>query len=65
MLGSRNMLRGNCLTRNGQYGFNSYNPHNVSNITQQLHWWPDFEGRRGLTHCYWTTSSKVIFVEVV
>jgi Right handed beta helix region len=33
MLGSRNVLRGNCLTQNGQYGFNSYNPHNVTNVT--------------------------------
>jgi nitrous oxidase accessory protein NosD len=33
MLGSRNVLRGNCLTQNGQYGFNSYNPHNVTDIT--------------------------------
>jgi hypothetical protein len=33
MIGSRNVLRGNCLTQNGQYGFNSYNPHNVAGIT--------------------------------
>ena len=32
MIGSRNVVRGNCLTHNGQYGFNSYNPHNVSGV---------------------------------
>lgn len=33
MLGSRNVLRRNCLTENGQYGFNAYNPRNVTNLT--------------------------------
>ena len=33
MLGSRNVLRGNCLPETGQYGFNAYNPHNVTHLT--------------------------------
>jgi parallel beta-helix repeat protein len=33
MIGSRNVVRGNCLTHNGQYGFNSSNPHDVAGIT--------------------------------
>ena len=32
MVGTRNVLRGNCLSANGQYGFNAYNPRNVSDI---------------------------------
>jgi Right handed beta helix region len=33
MLGSDDVLKDNCLTRNGQYGFNAYSPHGVSNLT--------------------------------
>jgi hypothetical protein len=32
MVGSRNLVRGNCLQDNGQYGFNAYNPQKVSDI---------------------------------
>ncbi|MGH3465897.1 MAG: right-handed parallel beta-helix repeat-containing protein, partial [Kribbellaceae bacterium] len=33
MLGSRNVVRNNCLMQNGQYGFNAYHPDNVNEIT--------------------------------
>lgn len=33
MVGSRNVVRGNCLARNGQYGFSAYNPNKVASIT--------------------------------
>jgi len=33
MLGSRNVVRNNCLMQNGQYGFNAYHPDNVDEIT--------------------------------
>ncbi len=33
MIGSRNIVRGNCLRDNGQYGFNAYNPNGVNGIT--------------------------------
>ncbi|GAB3927690.1 right-handed parallel beta-helix repeat-containing protein [Kribbella albertanoniae] len=33
MIGSRNVVRGNCLRDNGQYGFNAYNPNAVNGIT--------------------------------
>jgi Right handed beta helix region len=33
MVGSRNLIRNNCLMQNGQYGFNAYNPDNVTGIT--------------------------------
>lgn len=32
MLGSKNVLRGNCLTANGQYGFSAYHPSRVHHI---------------------------------
>jgi hypothetical protein len=32
MIGSRNLIRGNCLLENGQYGFNAYNPEKVTDI---------------------------------
>ncbi|GAA1134188.1 right-handed parallel beta-helix repeat-containing protein [Kribbella jejuensis] len=35
MLGSKNVLRGNCLKDNGQYGFNAYSPQRVASITLQ------------------------------
>ncbi|GAA3088919.1 nitrous oxidase accessory protein NosD [Kribbella aluminosa] len=35
MIGSRNVIRGNCLRDNGQYGFNAYNPQRVASITIQ------------------------------
>jgi parallel beta-helix repeat protein len=33
MVGSRNVVKGNCLERNGQYGFSAYNPQKVASIT--------------------------------
>jgi hypothetical protein len=33
MVGDHNVVRGNCLRNNGQYGFNAYNPAKVSGIT--------------------------------
>ena len=33
MVGDHNVLRGNCLQQNGQYGFNAYNPGKVAGIT--------------------------------
>ncbi|MFF1823014.1 right-handed parallel beta-helix repeat-containing protein [Kribbella sp. NPDC058245] len=33
MIGSKNVVRGNCLRDNGQYGFNAYNPQMVVGIT--------------------------------
>jgi parallel beta-helix repeat protein len=33
MVGTKNVVRGNCLQRNGQYGFSAYNPGKVSGIT--------------------------------
>ncbi|MQA03041.1 MAG: right-handed parallel beta-helix repeat-containing protein [Streptosporangiales bacterium] len=33
MLGSRNVLRGNCLSDNGQYGFSAYHPDGVRQLT--------------------------------
>ena len=33
MVGDHNVLRGNCLQENGQYGFNAYNPGKVAGIT--------------------------------
>jgi nitrous oxidase accessory protein NosD len=33
MVGSRNIVRGNCLQSNGQYGFSAYNPGKVASIT--------------------------------
>ncbi|GAB2583187.1 right-handed parallel beta-helix repeat-containing protein [Kribbella endophytica] len=33
MVGSRSLIRGNCLLENGQYGFNAYNPEKVTDIT--------------------------------
>ena len=33
MVGDHNVLRGNCLQDNGQYGFNAYNPGKVTGIT--------------------------------
>jgi parallel beta-helix repeat protein len=33
MVGSRNVVRGNCLQSNGQYGFSAYNPGRVASIT--------------------------------
>jgi Right handed beta helix region len=33
MLGNNDVLSDNCLTENGQYGFNAYLPNGVSNIT--------------------------------
>jgi hypothetical protein len=33
MIGSRNVVRGNCLEENGQYGFNAYHPDKVAGIT--------------------------------
>ncbi|MFC5263615.1 right-handed parallel beta-helix repeat-containing protein [Kribbella qitaiheensis] len=32
MVGSRNLIRGNCLEDNGQYGFNAYSPNKVTSI---------------------------------
>lgn len=32
MLGSNDVLRGNCLTQNGQYGFSAYSPGGVSHV---------------------------------
>jgi nitrous oxidase accessory protein NosD len=32
MIGSRNVVRGNCLQQNGQYGFSAYNPDKVAGI---------------------------------
>lgn len=32
MVGSRNVVRGNCLQANGQYGFSAYNPGKVASI---------------------------------
>jgi hypothetical protein len=70
MLGSRNVLRGNCLTHNGQYGFNSYNPHNVSKITldgneisyNNTDAWEDVRPGCGCTGGgkFWMTSKAVI-----
>ncbi len=33
MVGDHNVVRGNCLQENGQYGFNAYNPNKVNGIT--------------------------------
>src|SRR5690349_278046 len=33
MIGDHNVVRSNCLTENGQYGFNAYNPGKVAGIT--------------------------------
>jgi len=33
MVGDHNVVRGNCLENNGQYGFNAYNPGKVTGIT--------------------------------
>lgn len=33
MVGSRNLIRDNCLMLNGQYGFNAYHPDKVTSIT--------------------------------
>jgi nitrous oxidase accessory protein NosD len=33
MVGDRNVVRGNCLEQNGQYGFNAYSPGKISSIT--------------------------------
>ncbi|WP_406057045.1 right-handed parallel beta-helix repeat-containing protein [Kribbella sp. NBC_00889] len=33
MVGDHNVVRGNCLQQNGQYGFNAYNPGKVKGIT--------------------------------
>ncbi|WP_371401270.1 right-handed parallel beta-helix repeat-containing protein [Kribbella sp. NBC_00662] len=33
MIGDHNVVRGNCLSENGQYGFNAYNPGKVAGIT--------------------------------
>ncbi|WP_433167810.1 right-handed parallel beta-helix repeat-containing protein [Kribbella sp. CA-247076] len=33
MVGDHNVVRGNCLKDNGQYGFNAYNPGKVNGIT--------------------------------
>jgi hypothetical protein len=33
MVGDHNVVRGNCLLDNGQYGFNAYNPDKVAGIT--------------------------------
>lgn len=33
MLGSKNVLRGNCLSANGQYGFSAYHAGGVRNVT--------------------------------
>ena len=33
MVGDHNVVRGNCLQNNGQYGFNAYNPGKVAGIT--------------------------------
>jgi Right handed beta helix region len=33
MVGDHNVVRGNCLQENGQYGFNAYNPDKVNGIT--------------------------------
>jgi len=33
MVGDHNVVRGNCLQKNGQYGFNAYNPGKVAGIT--------------------------------
>ena len=33
MIGDHNVVRGNCLEDNGQYGFNAYNPGKVKGIT--------------------------------
>ncbi|HEY3563134.1 MAG TPA: right-handed parallel beta-helix repeat-containing protein [Kribbella sp.] len=35
MIGSRNVVRGNCLAANGQYGFNAYSAQRVASITIQ------------------------------
>ncbi|MFG1907829.1 right-handed parallel beta-helix repeat-containing protein [Kribbella sp. NPDC048928] len=32
MVGDHNVVRGNCLQNNGQYGFNAYSPHKVAGI---------------------------------
>jgi Right handed beta helix region len=32
MVGSRNIVRGNCLQDNGQYGFNAYSPNKVTSV---------------------------------
>jgi parallel beta-helix repeat protein len=32
MVGTRNVVRGNCLQNNGQYGFSAYNPNKVASI---------------------------------
>ena len=32
MIGSKNVVRGNCLRNNGQYGFNAYHPQRVAGI---------------------------------
>jgi hypothetical protein len=33
MVGDHNVVRGNCLRDNGQYGFSAYNPHKVAGIS--------------------------------
>jgi hypothetical protein len=33
MIGDHNVVKGNCLQNNGQYGFNAYNPDKVNGIT--------------------------------
>ncbi|MEU8222889.1 right-handed parallel beta-helix repeat-containing protein [Kribbella sp. NPDC048915] len=33
MVGDHNVIRGNCLQNNGQYGFNAYHPDKVASIT--------------------------------
>ncbi|MDX3000061.1 right-handed parallel beta-helix repeat-containing protein [Kribbella solani] len=32
MIGTKNVIRGNCLRDNGQYGFNAYNPQRVASV---------------------------------
>ena len=70
MIGSRNVLRGNCLADNGQYGFNSYNPNDVTDITLEGNEiagnnTDDWEARQEGCGCtgggkFWMTSRAVI-----
>jgi nitrous oxidase accessory protein NosD len=70
MIGSRNVVRGNCLQQNGQYGFNAYNPHKVSNITIEHNEiagnntddWEKFKSGCGCTGGgkFWAVSEAVV-----
>ncbi|MBO0829185.1 MAG: right-handed parallel beta-helix repeat-containing protein, partial [Streptosporangiales bacterium] len=70
MLGSKNVLRGNCLTGNGQYGFSAYHPGRVLHVSV-LHNeisgnnTDDWERRRPGCGCtgggkFWTVTDAVV-----